>query len=163
MRNSKRYFFSVLMVVVICGLGLANANAQAAKSRAAASGGAVAAVQQPLYTNYKGVRLGMAAQEARAKLGEPAMKADDQDYFAFSDHETAQIGYDAARKVTTISVDYMNGVGAPDYKTVVGAELETQPNGALYRVVRYESLGFWVSYSRTAAPAMIVTITIQKI
>lgn len=149
------------MVVVICGLGLANANAQAAKSRAAVTG-TVAVVQQPLYTNYKGIRLGMTAQEVRSTLGEPALKADDQDYFTFSDHETAQIAYDAAHKVTTISVDYAGGVGAPDHKTVVGAELEKQPNGSLYRVVRYESLGFWVSYSRTAGEVMIVTITIQK-
>jgi hypothetical protein len=28
---------------------------------------------------------------------------------------------------------------------------------------RYESLGFWVSYNRTAGPVIIVTITIQKI
>lgn len=162
MRNIKRYSFSGLMVVVICGLGLANANAQTAKSRAAASS-ATAAVQQPLYTNYKGISLGMTAQEVRSTLGAPAMKADDQDYFTFSDHETAQIYYDAAHKVTTISVDYAGGVGAPDHKAVVGAELETRPNGSLYRVVRYESQGFWVSYSRTTGELVIVTITIQKI
>lgn len=162
MRNIKRYFFSGLMVVVICGLGLANANAQTAKSRPTASS-ASAAVQQPLYTNYKGISLGMTAQEVRSTLGAPAMKGDDQDYFTFSDHETAQIGYDTAHKVTTISVDYAGGVGAPDPKAVVGAELETQPNGTLYRVARYESLGFWVSYSRTTGEVLIVTITIQKI
>jgi len=30
-------------------------------------------------------------------------------------------------------------------------------------MVRYESKGFWVSYSRTAGPVSVVTVTIQKI
>ena len=161
MRNSKRFLFSGLMVMVICGLGLVSANAQTAKARAAANApGEV--LQQPLYTDYKGVRLGMTAQEVRSTLGSPTLKGDDQDYFTISDHETAQVGYDAAHKVTTISIDYAGGAGAPDHKAVVGGELEPQPTGSLYRVVRYESLGFWVSYSRTTGSVLIVTITIQK-
>lgn len=119
--------------------------------------------QQPLYTEYKGVRLGMTTEEVRTRLGEPGFKDNEMDYYSFSDTETAQIVYDAARKVKMISVDYLNGIGAPDHKAVVGAELETMPSGALLRVVRYESQRFWVSYGRTAGPVIIVTITIQKI
>jgi len=55
------------------------------------------------------------------------------------------------------------GVGAPDFKNVVGPSLDTQPDGSQYKVVRYASLGFWVSYNRTAGPVTIVTVTIQKI
>jgi hypothetical protein len=44
----------------------------------------------------------------------------------------------------------------------VGSELEIRENGTSYRVVHYDNLGFWVSYSRTAGPVLIVTITIQK-
>lgn len=165
MRNIKRNFFTGLIMVLVCGfIGLswgANVSAQAQKSRAAVS--RIPANQQPLYTEYKGVRLGMTADEARAKLGEPTLKANDQDYYALSDTETAQIGYDDARKVTTISVDYIGGVGAPDHKVVVGADIETRFDGSLYKLVRYESLGYWVSYNRTAGPAMNVTVTIQKI
>jgi len=36
--------------------------------------GIVAKGQQPLYREYRGVRLGMTATEVRAKLGEPVMK-----------------------------------------------------------------------------------------
>ena len=54
--------------------------------------------QQPLYAEYRGVRLGMTAAEARAKLGEPAMKSNEQDYFVLSANETTQIVYDAFQK-----------------------------------------------------------------
>jgi hypothetical protein len=162
MRNLKIKFFLSLLIAVVLGLSLsANANAQAKKVRAAFNH--EAATQQPLYTEYKGVRLGMSAEEARAKLGMPALQASDQDYYVFSENETAQIVYDAAHKVVTISVDYLGGIGAPDYKAVVGGELERTANGSLYRIVRYESLDLWVSYNRTTGPVATVTVTIQKI
>src|SRR5215213_2138565 len=58
-------------------------------------------LQQPLYREYRGVRLGMTAEEARAKLGVPAMMSDEQDFYVFSANETAQIVY-ADKKVVTI-------------------------------------------------------------
>src|SRR4026209_1949109 len=77
-------------------------------------------IQQPLYTEYRGVRLGMTAADARARLGEPVMKSNEQDYFVLSPYETTQIAYDSFQKVTAISTDYAGGVGAPDYRAVVG-------------------------------------------
>ena len=138
------------------------ANAQAQKSGAAVNT-VPAVTQQPLYTEYKGVRLGMTAEEARSRLGKPTFSDNELDYFVLSETETVQIGFDAQHKVKIISVDYLNGTGAPDPKAVVGADPDTKPNGSLYRVVHYESQGFWVSYSRTAGPVIIVTVTIQKI
>lgn len=162
MRNTRRNLFSGLGAMLVCAmLGLsAGANAQAVKGRAAFARDS--AIQQPLYSEYKGVSLGMTAEETRAKLGTPAMKGNDQDYYVFSDNETAQIGYGADRKVTSISVDYLRGIGAPDSKAVVAGELETTQTGSLYRMVRYESLGFWVSYNRTTGAMPMVTITIMK-
>jgi outer membrane protein assembly factor BamE (lipoprotein component of BamABCDE complex) len=163
MRNDGGNFLRVLIMLAMSTVFVmaGSANAQTQRSRAAVRA-APAAVQQPLYTEYKGVRLGMAAQEVRTKLGEPALKDNEMDYFVFSETEAVQIAYDAALKVKTISVDYKNGTGAPEPKAVVGAELETRENGSLYKVVYYENQGFWVSYSRTAGPVIIVTITIQK-
>jgi hypothetical protein len=150
------FVMSTLLVLVW------SASAQAQKARAVVSTAPVV-TQQPPYSDYKGVRLGMTAQEVRTKLGAPTMKSDEQDYFVLSDKETAQVAYDAAGKVKVISVDYMGGIGAPDYRTIVGADPETRPGEILYKVVRYENQGFWVSYYRTAGPVIIVTITIQKI
>lgn len=161
-RNLKMQFFLSLLMAVAFGLGLSsNANAQAQRIKAALN--YEAATQQPLYTEYRGVRLGMSAEEARAKLGTPAVKDSEQDFYVFSENETAQIGYDTAHKVVTISVDYLSGIGAPDHKAVVGGELEKTANGSLYRIVRYEGLGFWASYNRTTGSMPTVTVTIQKI
>jgi hypothetical protein len=117
-------------------------------------------VQQPLYREYRGVRLGMTAAEARAKLGEPAMKSDEQDFYVISANETAQIGY-VEQRVATISTDYTGGVGAPDYKGVVGEGLLLQrPDGSLFRMVLYDSERFWVSYNKSTSVVPVVTITI---
>jgi hypothetical protein len=120
-------------------------------------------IQKPLYTEYRGVRLGMTATEVRTKLGEPVMKSNEQDFFVVSPSETAQIAYDAFQKVTTISTDYSGGVGAPDYRNVVGEGLLERPDGSLFRMVQYQSAGMWVSYNRSATVVPVVTITIQVI
>ncbi|MEO8434598.1 MAG: hypothetical protein ABI596_06860 [Pyrinomonadaceae bacterium] len=164
MRNVRIRFCMGLLLAVVFGLGLglgSHMNARAQKVKAAFKSDA--ATQQPLYTEYRGVRLGMSAEEARAKLGPTVLKADDQDFYAFSENETAQIVYDTARQVVTISVDYLNGIGAPDYKAVLGGNLTDTADGSLYRLVRYESLGLWVSYNRTAGPVATVSVTIQKL
>ena len=45
------------------------------------------------------------------------MKSDEQDFYVVSVNETTQIVYDAFQKVMTISTDYTDGAGAPDYKS----------------------------------------------
>jgi outer membrane protein assembly factor BamE (lipoprotein component of BamABCDE complex) len=164
MRNDKGNSLAVLIMFVMSSLLVLvwGANAQAQTPRAAVNAVAVV-IQQPPFTEYKGVRLGMTAQEVRAKLGTPAFTDKELGYFVFSETEAVQIGYDAAGKVKAISVDYQNGTGAPEPRAVVGAELETRENGSLYRVVYYDKQGFSVSYSRTAGPVIIVTITITKV
>ena len=163
MRNDKGNFSNVLVMFVMTTLLVLawGAKAQAQKSRAAVNA-APAVNQQPLYREYKGVRLGMTAEEVRTKLGNPTFMDKELGYFVVSETETVQIAYDTAGKVKIISIDYQNGIGAPEPRAVVGAELETRENGSLYKVVHYENQGFWVSYGRTAGPVIIVSITIQK-
>jgi hypothetical protein len=140
--------FFALGVILLLILAIV-ANGQSGHSQA----------QQPLYREYRGVRLGMTAEEARAKLGVPAMMSDEQDFYVFSANETAQIVY-ADQKVVTISTDYTGGIGAPHYKSVVGEGLLQRPDGALFRMVRYDSERFWVSYNKSASVVPVVTVTI---
>lgn len=159
MKRNLLIILGALMVIAIAAIVL---NAQAPKTRLVAASPETPA-PQALYSDYRGVRLGMTAAEVRAKLGNPVLKDEELDYFVFSETLTAQIAYDKTHKVKAISVDYAGGAGAPDYRAVVGSELDNRPDGSAYKVVRYPSQGFWVSYNRTAGPVMIVTITIQKI
>jgi hypothetical protein len=91
------------------------------------------------------------------------MRVDEQELYVLSEQETAQLLFDNSNKVIGISVDYLGGVGAPDYRTVVGPDINVKPDGSMYKLVRYDNLGFWVSYARTAnTSVMMVSITIQK-
>jgi hypothetical protein len=146
---------SVVMVAALLLLGATVASAQRRAVKAAAP-------QQPLYSEYRGVRIGMSTTDVRTKLGAPVQPGDDMDLYAFSEKETAQIVYDAKHAVKTISVDYIGGVEAPDYKSVVGTDVEVKADGSLYKLMRYESVGIWVFYNRSAGETPTVTITIQK-
>lgn len=146
------------VLALVCG---ANANAQAQGTKTKRVNAYAEGVQQPIYREYRGVRLGMTTEEARAKLGEPALKGDDQDFYVISGNETAQIAYNTAHKVVTISIDYTGGIGAPDPRSVVGTDLQVEPDGSAYRLVRYEREGYWVSYNKSASPVSVVTITLQ--
>jgi hypothetical protein len=154
--------FFLLGMLILLLLAAATASGQS-KTYTARNVTAPAPIQQQLYREYRGVRLNMTAAEVRAKLGEPAFKSDDQDFYTLSANETAQFVYDAAHKVVTISTDYTGGAGAPDYKAVVGEGLLQRPDGSLFRMVFFQSEGFWVSYNKSASVVPIVTITISII
>lgn len=157
MRNYARA--GLLALTATLTLLLVGAIAYGQRPRGAAT--TLSASQQPLFSEYKGIRLGMTAPEVRAKLGDPTLKADDQDYYVISQTESAQFAYDKAQKVVTISIDY-TGPNVPDYRNVVGASIDEKEDGALYKMVRYEAQRFWVSYSRSSGASPTVTITIQK-
>ena len=160
MRDIRRIFLSGLFGVALLTLGAATATAQSLKDKRATT--VSPAQEQPLFSEYQGVRLGMSADQVRSLLGAPSLKADDQDYYEFSASESAQIAYDKTHKVVTISIDYA-GATAPHYRNVVGPDVEEKADGSLYKMVRYPALGFWVCYNRTpGAVAAVVTITIQK-
>ena len=150
--------FYLLGILILLLLGAVIAKGQ---SRTEPMRAVKAQIQQQLYRQYRGVHLGMTAVEVRAKLGEPAMKSDEQDFYVVSAKETAHIVYDAGHKVVTISTDYTGGVGAPDYKSVVGEGLlQQRPDGSLFRMVVYDSERFWVSYNKSSSEVPVVTVTI---
>lgn len=119
---------------------------------------------KPLYVEYKGIRIGMLTNEVRKKLGDPADKGDVQDFFVFSEKESAQVYYDKEHKVMAVSVNYVgDGSGAPLPKVVLGADIEAKADGTIHKMVRYPEAGYWVSYNRTGGDDPLVTVTMQKI
>lgn len=113
-------------VVIVTALLLLGAAVAGGQGRVATKSAHISAPQQPLYSEYRGVRIGMSTAEVRTKLGAAQQPGDDMDFYAFSEKEAAQIVYDTAHVVKTISVDYVGGVGAPDYKAVVGPDVEVR-------------------------------------
>jgi hypothetical protein len=119
----------------------------------------------PVFLEYRGVQIGWLADEVRKKLGTPLDKSDEQDLYVFNEKETCQVIYDkATRKVTAISVDFMNGASSViTPQQVFGSDIEAKSDGSKYKIVRYPKAGYWVSYNRTAGETPIITVTMQKL
>lgn len=112
---------------------------------------------------FRGVKIGMATDEARKKLGAPRDKSPEQDFYLFNDNEAVQIYYEKGA-VSAIAIDYMSGAqGIPSPKDVLGSDAEAKADGSIHKVVRYPKAGYWVSYSRTAGNEPTITVTMQKI
>ena len=167
--NSKRSTLLLLLAIIL--MLAVSANAQTASSSpgqeqiatvTTSSTSNAAKANVPVFTDYRGVTIGMSAEEVRAKL-DRLKKGDSQDFLPFSERESAQIYYDEKGKVTAISIDYFGGnSSAPAPDAVLGASLEAKLDGSMYQLKRYPEAGYWVSYNRTAGDKPIVTITIQK-
>lgn len=116
------------------------------------------------FKDYRGVQLGMTADEVRKKLGSPKDKGDEQDFFVFGETESAQIVYDSAHKVVTISADFLSTeASVPTCKQVLGTEAEAKADGSVYKMMRFTKAGYWLSYNRTAGASPMTSITLQKI
>jgi len=146
-------------LIVVLGFSIAGVSqAQTTQKRAALS-----PEEDPVFHEYRGVKIGWVADEVRKKLGIPANKGDEQDFYVFGEKETCQVLYDKGQ-VTAISVDFMNGAKeAITPQQVFGSDFEAKPDGSKYKLVRYPKAGYWVSYSRTAGDTPIITVTIQRL
>lgn len=161
-----RSFVLLLPAIVLLALGVnAQTTSEAAHKEVATVNSPAsnkAKANAPIFTDYRGVSIGMSADEVRAKL-DRIKKGDGQDYLTFSEHESAQIYYDDKHKVSAISIDYFgNNSNPPAPEAVLGVALEPKSDGSMYQLNRYPEAGYWVSYNRTAGDKPIVTITVQK-
>lgn len=128
-----------------------------------ASSEANPAVPSPSFADYKGVTIGMPMKEVRSKLDHLKEKGQTQDFFEFSEKETAAIYYDKDGNVTAVTVDYtIPGTNPPSPVQVLGEDIAARDDGSIYQLKRYPSAGYWVSYNRTAGDPAIVTVTMQK-
>jgi hypothetical protein len=118
----------------------------------------------PAYTGYKGVKIGMSDEDARKLLGTPKEKGDGQDYYVYSDNESAQVQYDGGHKVVTVSVTYIGKSSSiPTPKAIFGDDVEAKPDGSIFKQIRYPKDGITISYNKTGGDDPLVMITVQKI
>ena len=161
LRSSKFWLLErALLVIIALTIAGVSVVAQTARKNPAPAGDV-----EPVFLDYRGVKIGWLADEVRKKLGSPNNKGEEQDFYIINEKETCQIFYDKATKqVTAISVDFSNG--AREILTpqqVFGEDIEAKSDGSKSRLVRYPKAGFWVSYNRTGGETPIITVTIQKL
>lgn len=137
---------------------VAGARTAAATEEAAGESSAVA----PTIEEYKGVRIGMVADEAREKLGGSDAVKEKRDVFLVSDNEMAQLFFDREAKLQAVSVTYLPKSDAPEATAVLGVEVPAGTDGRVYKLIRYPDAGYWVSYNRTAGDSPVVTVTMKK-
>lgn len=159
---TRSRIFLLIVAAAITSVAYGSAGAQTTRKTAAAAGGDE---ETALFHEYRGVQLGMTADEVRKKLGDPKDKSEEQDFFVFNDTETAQIVYDkTTHKVVTISADFLTaGAGVPTAKQVFGSDVEAKADGSVAKMVRFPKAGYWLSYYRTAGASPLTTVTLQKI
>lgn len=157
-RSSKFWLLNQAVLVGICLLFAGTAMAQTTPKSSGAPD------DKPVFLDYRGIQIGWIADEVRKKLGAPADQGEEQDFYVFNEKETCQVLYDkTTKKVTAISVDFMNGATSViTPQQVFGSDFDAKPDGSKYKLVRYPKAGYWVSYSRTAGDTPIITVTMQK-
>lgn len=161
-RTPAPVYFALLLLAAFALLPVAHAQTVARKAAPAHPSGDQAQDEPPFH-DYKGVRIGMTADEARKLLGSPTDKDDKQDVYMFGESESCQVYYDPAKKVSALSITFFSDKSVPAPKTVLGEEPQAKQDGSLYKLIRYPKAGYWVSYTRTAGDSPMIIIAMQKI
>lgn len=120
----------------------------------------------PVWQSYRGIAIGMTADEVRTKLGAPKSEDAEGFFYVFSETENAQFLLDANKKVRTISTVFSAAhTACPLFADVFGKteEMQAKPDGSIFKMVRYPEAGYWVSFSRTAGDQAMVIVMIQKL
>ncbi|MFN6963162.1 MAG: hypothetical protein ACK4S4_05275 [Pyrinomonadaceae bacterium] len=164
-RNYLRHlgWFAFALAAVASFLYASPAGPSSTRAAMAAEAAPTPTPEMPVYSGYRGVKIGMPAADARSLLGKARDTSEFEDYFVFSDKETVQVLYEN-KMVKAISVNYVGAdAGAPTPKDVFGADVEPKPDGSIYKMVKYPKAGFWLMYNRTSGDDPLIMITIQKL
>ena len=152
---------SIMTVAVVMAFGIVTFGQELPEAHAPAMP-AVA----PFLSELKGISIGMSPDEVLKRLGKP--KASDKSgmLFSLAKNELAQIGLGPKGMVRTIALIYEDGnENAPDLEDIFGPAVDVAKNedGSVYKMVRYDNVGFWLAYSRTGGEDPLTTVTMRRI
>ena len=89
--------------------------------------------ERTLFSEYRGVKIGMPATDVRTKLGTAKDQTDTQDQYIFSDSESALVYYDGSHAVSAIMITFTGDVTkAPTAKDVFGQDLTPNDQGTIF-------------------------------
>ena len=162
------FFFSIVIAVSLVlgastriqgGVFTVNINTPSGQEKVAGTNPAT----EPAFKDYRGVSIGMSADEVAEKLGEPAVKDNNEEVFLISDVEMVQVLYDKAGGVSALSITYSTEhTNPPTPLAILGEDVTADADGRIYKLIRYAESGYWVAYSRSAGEAPVVSVTINK-
>ncbi len=152
---------SIMTVAVVMAFGIVTFGQEPSLAQAPAMQAAA-----PFVNELKGISIGMSPDEVLKKLGKP--KASDKSgmLFSLAKNELAQIGIGPKGMVRTIALIYEDGnENAPELEDIFGPAVEVGKNedGSVYKMVRYDNVGFWLAYSRTGGEDPLTTVTMRRI
>lgn len=164
MKNVKKLL--ILSMVIASGMIVAFANAP---DLSGVKNDLPAATPTPepaesQFKSYRGVSIGMTADQARAKLGTPKEKSAAGDYYVFSETESAQLIFEKDQTIRSITVNFTGDLKAAlSPKDVFGTDIKKEADGSISKMVSFPKDGFWVSFVRTPGKDAMVVVTIQKL
>lgn len=166
--TDRRHLIHTLLSLAVFGLALALAAlflvalaSPDGRAQAIKPAGLSKPADAPVYTDYRGVRLGMTAEEVRGRLCKAVSEAKEEDFHVVSEAETARVFYDEAQKVRAVVATYT--AGGPTAEAVLGRAAETREDGSQHLKVSYERAGYWVAYTRTGGDTPVVTVAMQAL
>lgn len=161
-RNNRLAVLVVLVLIIAFAIFIGSTHAQTGSTANRTQANLPGAPDTPVFNNYRGATIGMSIEQAHQKLGLPTEPGAQQDFYFFSETESAQVFYDHAQHVRAISITYL-GAGAPTVQQVLGVNVTPSEDGSLSKLVHYDLAGYWVAYNRSAGPTPVVSITMQQI
>ncbi|HZS07637.1 MAG TPA: hypothetical protein VFD58_22570 [Blastocatellia bacterium] len=116
----------------------------------------------PVLHEYRGVRLGLTAEQVRGVMGKASRTGEGMDEFKLGDGDLITVYYDAKGAVRTIELYFTDAARAPAWTEVVGnAEIQSQPSGSKFARVVVSDENFWVTMYRSKS-GTVTTITISR-
>lgn len=123
-------------------------------------------IDRPMWQGYHDITIGATADLVREKLGKPKSEEPESLFYVISDLETAQFLLDADGKVKAISVVFdAEHLTPPSFADVFGKSVVAEPraDGVIFKMIRYEELGYWISFNRMAGEKAMVIVLMQKL